>query len=76
MSEHVLSAIVWGVLALTTSGLVGCLVGAVLAFVGIKVDRPVISVVGIALGWIAGVTWFIICVVNCVTSVVNQVNMV
>lgn len=75
MDQAITWAVVWGLLAFLTSGLIGCVVGSVIALIGAVVDQDWLALVGIALGWVSGIAWFIFCVVKSVESIITAVNL-
>lgn len=75
MDQAIIWAVVWGLLAFLSSGIVAWAVIAVVGVMGIAIDQDWLAIVGFVLGWLAGIGWFIFCVVHSVESIITAVNL-
>ena len=75
MDAAIIWAVVWGVLALTTSGLAGYVVGGIVYAIGYELVIDWVSVLGVLLGFTIGIFWFIWCIVHMTESIITAANL-
>lgn len=75
MEAAVVWAVVWGVLAFISSGVVGALIFTVFGLIVTSIDKEELAPIGVLLGWFAGAAWFVICAVYCVQSILTAVSL-
>ena len=74
MESAITWAVVWGLAAFLTSGLVGWGIAVLIGGFGVLIDQEWLAVPGIVLGWLAAAAWFILCAVWCVQSIFTAIQ--